>query len=83
MFQTDAVIDFAAAGRTRDAKQRLAEQYPTTYDEFDLDDQPDVGRPDRVPVVRLETQPEHARWNIDDSDATPQRRGHDGSAGPK
>jgi hypothetical protein len=44
-----------------------------TYDEFDLDDQPDVGRPDES-LSWLETQPEHARWNIYDSDAMPQRR---------
>ena len=44
-----------------------------TYGEFDLDDQPDVGRPDES-LSWLETQPEHARWNVYDSDAIPQRR---------
>lgn len=44
-----------------------------TYDEFDLDAQPDVGRPDES-LSWLETQPEHARWNVYDSDAIPQRR---------
>ena len=46
---------------------------PVTYGEFDLDDQPDVGRPDES-LSWLETQPEHARWNVFDSDAMPQRR---------
>jgi hypothetical protein len=46
---------------------------PATYGEFELDDQPDVGRPDES-LSWLETQPEHARWNVFDSDAMPQRR---------
>jgi hypothetical protein len=44
-----------------------------TYGEFDLDDQPDVGRPEES-LAWLETQPEHARSNIYDSEAMPQRR---------
>jgi hypothetical protein len=45
----------------------------TTYAEFDLDDQPDVGGVDGS-LSWLEGQPEHRRWSIHDSDQAPQRR---------